>query len=184
MYRLTLETWDTLNQLKCSFVTGNPSLETLYPTVDPISRVFHGECAPNANRTKTYFAKKDVGWLWHVPMQVTLLMPKWCNVQKRGVVILHCVWLENSDICSCVGDIHIYNIQFIQLQSIWDRFSLNNITIKTFLISWTLQVSTISWSGPPVSLWDVLDLHQVALSLVCLLVGLREFVKCYDTATE
>ena len=91
---------------------------------------------------------------------------------------------ENSDICSCAGDIYIHNIQFIQLQSIWDRFSLNNITIKTFLISWTLQVSTISWSGPPVPLWDVLDLHQVALSLVCLLVGLREFVKCYDMATE
>merc|ERR1719266_1438755 len=42
------------------------------------------------------------------------------------------------------------------------------------MISLILQCnnSTISWSRPPVPLWDVLDLHQVALPLVCLLVSL------------
>merc|ERR1719400_1420352 len=41
-----------------------------------------------------------------------------------------------------------------------------------FVISSTYQVSTISWSRPPVLLWDILDLQQVTQSPGGLLVGL------------
>ena len=51
-------------------------------------------------------------------------------------------------------------------------FNFNKFHINSVLLI-SCNISTISWSRPPVPLWNVLDLHQVALPLARLLVGLK-----------
>ena len=100
-------------------------------------------------------------------------------------VLSHTVRLKPSDwniqLCcwhSCILLMLLTSTKYKCPKMLSNLFYFNKFHINSvFVISWIKQwnISTISWSGPPVPLWNVLDLHQVTLPLVSLLVGLKHW---------